>query len=83
MTQQSTVINFTRGVPANDSFPIEEVVDAARTALASHGPSMMQYGPSLGFQPLREWLAGWQGVSVDRVRRVSRPLADRALPGSL
>jgi DNA-binding transcriptional MocR family regulator len=67
MTQQSTVINFTRGVPANDSFPIEEVVDAARTALASHGPSMMQYGPSLGFQPLREWLAGWQGVSVDRV----------------
>ena len=67
MTQQSTVINFTRGVPANDSFPIEEVVDAARTALETHGPAMMQYGPSAGFQPLREFVAGWQGTSVDRV----------------
>ena len=28
---------------------------------------MLQYGPSLGFQPLREWLAEWQGVAVDRV----------------
>jgi 2-aminoadipate transaminase len=67
MTQQSTVINFTRGVPANDSFPIQEVVDAARAALESHGPAMMQYGPSAGFQPLREWLAEWQGVPVDRI----------------
>jgi len=67
MTQQPTVINFTRGVPANDSFPIGEVVDAARTALESHGPAMMQYGPSAGFPPLREWVAGWQGASVDRV----------------
>jgi 2-aminoadipate transaminase len=66
MTQQS-VINFTRGVPANDSFPIAEVVDAARAALESHGPAMMQYGPSAGFQPLREWLAGWQGVAVERI----------------
>ena len=67
MTQQSTVINFTRGVPANESFPIDEVVDAARTALAAPRPAMLQYGPVAGFQPLREWLAGWQGVSVDRV----------------
>src|SRR3954454_7569701 len=66
MTQQS-VINFTRGVPANDSFPIAEVVEAARAALESHGPAMMQYGPSAGFQPLREWLAGWQGVAVERI----------------
>ena len=28
---------------------------------------MLQYGPSLGFQPLREWLAEWQRVTVDRV----------------
>jgi len=27
----------------------------------------LQYGPSLGFQPLREWLAEWQGVRVERV----------------
>ena len=60
-------INFTRGVPANESFPIAELAAAAERALASHGAAMLQYGPSAGFLPLREWLAGWQQVGVDAV----------------
>ncbi len=60
-------INFTRGVPANESFPIEEVVDSAQSILRSKGAAMMQYGPSPGFAPLREWLAQWQGVPPERV----------------
>ena len=65
MTQAT--INFTRGVPANESFPIDEVIEAARAALSAHGPAMLQYGPAAGFLPLREWLAEWQGVDVARV----------------
>lgn len=60
-------INFTRGVPANESFPLEEVASAAIDALKARGPAMLQYGPSAGFQPLREWIAQWQGVTTDRV----------------
>src|SRR5215217_3262978 len=60
-------INFTRGVPANESFPLEEVATAAIDALRARGPAMLQYGPSAGFQPLREWIAQWQGVTADRV----------------
>ncbi len=60
-------INFTRGVPANESFPIDEVIAAAGAALKSGGAAMLQYGPSLGFQPLRDWIAQWQRVTVDRV----------------
>lgn len=60
-------INFTRGVPANESFPLEEVASAAIDALKARGTAMLQYGPSAGFQPLREWIAQWQGVTVDRV----------------
>ena len=60
-------INFTRGVPANESFPLEDVAAAAIDALKARGPAMLQYGPSAGFQPLREWIAQWQGVSADRV----------------
>ncbi len=60
-------INFTRGVPANESFPLDEVASAAIDALKARGPAMLQYGPSAGFQPLREWIAQWQGVSADRV----------------
>jgi DNA-binding transcriptional MocR family regulator len=60
-------INFTRGVPANDSFPTDELIDAATAIFRSHGPAILQYGPALGFQPLREWLAEWQGVKADQV----------------
>lgn len=60
-------INFTRGVPAVESFPIEDVIDAATSVLRVHGATMLQYGPSLGFAPLREWLAQWMGVEPNQV----------------
>jgi DNA-binding transcriptional MocR family regulator len=62
-----TTINFTRGVPANDSFPIADLIEAATSIFRTHGAAILQYGPALGFQPFREWLADWQKVSVDRV----------------
>lgn len=61
------VINFTRGVPATESFPIDDMVAASKVALEKYGSTILQYGKSFGFVPLREWLAGWQGVSVDQV----------------
>jgi len=64
---QLTQINFTRGVPADESYPIAELVDAAATALRERGTAMLSYGPALGFAPLREWLAQWQGVQTDQV----------------
>jgi len=55
-------INFTRGVPANESFPTGDLIDAATAVFKSHGPAMLQYGPSRGFEPLRKWISEWQGV---------------------
>ena len=60
-------INFTRGVPANESFPLEEILDATAAVLRDHGAAIMQYGPAAGFGPLREWIAQWQGVRTDQV----------------
>jgi len=60
-------INFTRGVPANESFPIDDITDAANTILKQNGAAIMQYGPALGFAPLREWIAEWQGVQPNQV----------------
>jgi 2-aminoadipate transaminase len=60
-------INFTRGVPANESFPIPDLIDAASTILRTNGAAMLQYGPSPGFLPLRDWLAEWQQVRPDQV----------------
>ena len=61
------IINFTRGVPATESFPLEDLAAASKAAIENHGAVLLQYGPSLGFAPLREWLAEWRGVSVDQV----------------
>ena len=61
------VVNFTRGVPATESFPIEDMVAASQMAIEKYGTTILQYGKSYGFVPLREWLAEWQGVSVDQV----------------
>lgn len=60
-------INFTRGVPANESFPTNELIEAATTTLRQHGVDILQYGPSRGFAPLRQWVAEWQGVAADQV----------------
>lgn len=60
-------INFTRGVPANESFPTEELIAAATTTLQQHGVEILQYGPSRGFAPLRQWVAEWQGVPAEQV----------------
>jgi DNA-binding transcriptional MocR family regulator len=60
-------INFTRGVPANESFPLDDILDAATTILKQNGAAIMQYGPALGFAPLREWIAQWQGVQPNQV----------------
>ena len=60
-------INFTRGVPANESFPIAELIDAAGSILQSNGAAMLQYGPSTAFPPLRDWLAEWQQVEPGQI----------------
>src|SRR5207237_8262420 len=58
---------YRRGGPASDSLPTADVIEAAGAACQARGAPMLQYGPSRGFQPLREWLAEWQGVAVERV----------------
>jgi len=60
-------INFTRGVPANESFPVHEIAEAARAVLERDGASLLQYGPSTGFLPFRELIGKWYGVEPDQV----------------
>lgn len=60
-------INFTRGVPAIESFPIADLVEAAAAILKQQGSTIMQYGSSYGLLPFREWIAHWRGVQVDQV----------------
>ncbi|KKF96918.1 hypothetical protein CFO_g750 [Ceratocystis platani] len=54
-------INLLRGWPAPDMLPIDQLKAAAAEVLSNPETSVpaMQYGPDLGFQPLRKELAQW------------------------
>ncbi len=60
-------INFTRGVPAIESFPTAELAACTATVLAQSGDTVLQYGPAAGLAPLRSWLAEWQGVKPEQI----------------
>jgi DNA-binding transcriptional MocR family regulator len=60
-------INFTRGIPAVESFPVAEIQEAAKAILENHSAEVLQYGPALGYTPLRHWLAEWQGVDTNQI----------------
>jgi 2-aminoadipate transaminase len=60
-------INFTRGVPAIESYPAADLAQSATSALATNSDAMLQYGSSAGLPALRNWLAEWQGVKPEQV----------------
>src|SRR5919204_5239146 len=61
------MISFARGVPAPECLPDEVLADCARAALERDGRTILSYGPSPGYAPLREWIAERHGVDVSRV----------------
>src|SRR5439155_100318 len=60
-------ISFARGVPAPECLPVDELADCARVALERDGQTILSYGPSPGYSPLREWIADRHGVDPSRV----------------
>jgi 2-aminoadipate transaminase len=60
-------ISFARGVPAPECLPVAELADCARAALERDGATVLSYGSSAGYGPLREWIAERHGVDPARV----------------
>jgi 2-aminoadipate transaminase len=61
-TQQPDLISFAGGLPAPELFPIAEAQAAACRVLSEGGVEALQYGPTEGFVPLRQFI-------VDRMAR--------------
>jgi 2-aminoadipate transaminase len=60
-------ISLARGIPAPECLPVEELADCARTAIGRDGHTVLSYGSTLGYGPLREWIAERHGVDPSRV----------------
>src|SRR5258707_15776847 len=61
------MISFARGIPAPECLPVEELADCARVALERDGKTILSYGASSGYGPLREWLAARHDVDPARI----------------
>jgi 2-aminoadipate transaminase len=63
------MIQLTRGVPADESYPLELVRDCASAVMQDPKLSLeaMRYGTGYGFTPLRELLAAQNSVTADQV----------------
>lgn len=57
MSLENKTIYFTRGVPPVEAFPTQQLQECAATVLEEHSDTVLQYHPSIGYLPLREWLA--------------------------
>jgi 2-aminoadipate transaminase len=60
-------ISFARGVPAPECLPVEELGACAQAAVARDGTTVLSYGSSSGYAPLRDWVAERHGVDPARV----------------
>jgi 2-aminoadipate transaminase len=57
VTAQPDVISFAGGLPAPELFPVAAVRESFDRVLRDQGAGALQYGPTEGHMPLREYLA--------------------------
>ncbi len=57
LTVQPDIISFAGGLPAPDFFPLREFEEACHYVLKHQGPAALQYSPTEGFAPLKQYLA--------------------------
>src|SRR6478672_12390146 len=60
-------ISFARGAPSLDIVDQEGLKEAAQRAFTNDPGGTFSYGTSVGYVPLREWIAEQHGVEVEQV----------------
>jgi 2-aminoadipate transaminase len=60
-------ISFARGAPSLDIVDVAGLREAAQLAFDNDPAGTTAYGTSVGYVPLREWIAEQHGVGVDQV----------------
>jgi 2-aminoadipate transaminase len=57
VTERPEVISFAGGLPSPATFPVERIRAACAAILTSDPAAALQYAPTEGYLPLREWVA--------------------------
>ncbi|MEO8080211.1 MAG: PLP-dependent aminotransferase family protein [Caldimonas sp.] len=68
LSERPGIVSLAGGLPSPDTFPVEALREACERVLRDSPREALQYAPSEGFGPLREWVAAdlaAQGMAVD------------------
>ena len=57
VTQQPEITSFAGGLPSPATFPVDIMKAAYDKVLSTNGKVALQYGPTDGYMPLRQWIA--------------------------
>lgn len=57
VTERPDIISFAGGLPSPEGFPIDAMRAAFDRVLSTQGKAALQYGPTQGYAPLRQWIA--------------------------
>ncbi|MBA3748731.1 MAG: PLP-dependent aminotransferase family protein [Solirubrobacterales bacterium] len=67
MAPPSDTISFARGAPSLDIVDVDGLREAAAAAFTNDPGGVTGYGTSIGYPPLRRWIAEQHGVEEDQV----------------
>ncbi|MGI4845925.1 MAG: PLP-dependent aminotransferase family protein [Janthinobacterium lividum] len=67
ITQRPEIISFAGGLPSPATFPVERMKAAYDKVLTETGKVALQYGPTDGYAPLREWIANSLSTEGSRI----------------
>ena len=67
ITQRPEIISFAGGLPSPATFPVERMKEAYDKVLSEAGRVALQYGPTDGYGPLREWIANSLSTEGSRI----------------
>ncbi len=68
ITQQPEIISFAGGLPSPLTFPVDVMKASFDKVLSENGKVALQYGPTDGYLPLRQWIA--DSLSTDGAKIV-------------
>ncbi|HEX7115583.1 MAG TPA: PLP-dependent aminotransferase family protein [Steroidobacter sp.] len=67
VTERPEVISFAGGLPSPETFPVERLRASAQAVLTKDASAALQYGPTEGYMPLREWIAARHSTASVRL----------------
>ncbi|AXA90084.1 PLP-dependent aminotransferase family protein [Massilia sp. YMA4] len=67
ITQQPEIISFAGGLPSPATFPVDVMKAAYDKVLSTTGKTALQYGPTDGYMPLRQWIADSLSVNGAKI----------------